>query len=284
MMWESKKEKLNMKKFFRMQWPAIFLSFAFLFNACSTSMQAPTAVEVSPTQTDAPTETFTPEPIATQTATSTPEATATPTQSKETTTPAPTSEVQYLIPKDILLNNNMGWLEIYSKDMKTIATRGSTYGCLTIGQEKYLVAPVIFHNSKSRSPETSENIPAGTFKPGTLGEWKNNQIDPSAINDGSFAAWVKQQYGNPSDSVVIGLVPYADQVAGIEGLIKAWQSNPELDFVSGSTDSEAKLLPGPAVEAYFEAHPEITQKIADFSTTANISDLDGAVLELVISQ
>ena len=55
-----------MKKIPISRWLTLFLLFAFVFNACSTSMQAPTAT-ISPTQTYAPTETVTPKPTATAT-------------------------------------------------------------------------------------------------------------------------------------------------------------------------------------------------------------------------
>ena len=69
-----------MKKISISRWLTLFVLFAFLFNACSTSTQSPNAVEVAATQTYAPTETVTPEPTATNT--------NTPTATLEATAPA----------------------------------------------------------------------------------------------------------------------------------------------------------------------------------------------------
>ena len=65
-----------MKKIPISRWLAIFVLFAFLFNACSTLARSPTAT-ISPTQTFISTITFTPNPTATET--QIPTSTATPT-------------------------------------------------------------------------------------------------------------------------------------------------------------------------------------------------------------
>jgi len=149
----------------------------------------------------------------------------------------------------------------------------------------YLVTSIIFHNNSGfpSSSETSGNIPANEFNPGTRAGWKDNQFDPSVVNDGSLAAWVKQQYGSPGDSVVIGLQPYGDQISNFNSTMKSWESEKRLDLISNNFfGGVAQNGPDPVVDSYFQAHPGITQRIVDFSTTANISDLDGAALELVI--
>ena len=77
-----------MKKIPINRWLALFVLFAFLFNACSASTQSPTATEVSPTQTYAPTKTSTPELTETSKesqATATNAATDTPTPATENT-------------------------------------------------------------------------------------------------------------------------------------------------------------------------------------------------------
>ena len=198
----------------------------------------------------------------------------------------PAAEFNGLKPKDIFLGDKNHWLEILG-DIDFV-TRGSIYGSMTVDYQgrktTYLVTCVIFHNSQSTSlSETSGNIPADELKPGTRADWKDNQFDPLVLNDGSLAAWVKQQYGNPGDSVVIGLEPYADQIPNFASYMKSWETSNRLDFISNNFfNGIAKNGPDPAVDNYFQAHPEIAQKVVDFSTTANISDLDGAVFELIV--
>ena len=129
-------------------------------------------------------------------------------------------------------------------------------------------------------------MPADKFKECDRNSYPDCPVDLASIVDHSYAAWVKQQLGDPNSDVVVGLFPdpgFMKRQGIFDSWVKAWENGEGLELITNTYSSGNKNFGvDPAVDAYFKANSSVADDIVKYATKADSSYLDGAALGLRI--
>jgi len=279
-----------MKKIPITRWLTLFVLFAFLFNACSTSTQNATATEVTPSQTYAPTETFTPVPTATQTETAIASNTPVSSPTVEAQPSAIASTTESVVTKSmIVLSDSPDWLVINDKSLKDKdnppVVRGLTYAELQNAYDQnWFITPIIIRGGSPTPIPVDDSVPIDAFKKSSFAnKASDSPVTLDDVNSGRYAAWFRKAFElGPNDVVILG--SDVDSKLFTESIMNKWTHEEQFIFVGNARfDGNAAEPNDPLVLNYFNTHPLVSMGVNNAGNSGDFSLLDGALFELIVA-